>query len=222
MAAAKGGATSTTTVDLSSHYLEWAHRNFALNKLKPGRNVTVAADVLEWVAQPAAHGKGPKPRRPVGWTDASDPPGVYDLIYLDPPTFSNSKKMGRATFDVQRDHADLLRVVCRRLLAPGGTLLFANNFRKFKLDADALDGRLRARGPVGRHPAARLRAPAAHASPLEGDEEAVGRGRGGGAWLQPRRPRALDPAVLPAATGRVTRTPFRDRSAATPRCRAAR
>jgi len=63
-----------------------------------------------------------------------------DLIWLDPPTFSNSKKMGRATFDVQRDHADLIRMTARRFLAPGGVLLFATNRRGFKLDHGELGG----------------------------------------------------------------------------------
>ncbi len=66
--------------------------------------------------------------------------GAYDLIWLDPPTFSNSKKMGRATFDVQRDHADLIRITARRLLAPGGILLFATNLRNFRLDRAELGG----------------------------------------------------------------------------------
>jgi 23S rRNA (guanine2445-N2)-methyltransferase / 23S rRNA (guanine2069-N7)-methyltransferase len=66
--------------------------------------------------------------------------GQYDLILLDPPTFSNSKRMGRATFDVQRDHPDLIRLTARRLLAPNGILLFACNKRGFKLDPAALPG----------------------------------------------------------------------------------
>ncbi len=66
--------------------------------------------------------------------------GEYDLVWLDPPTFSNSKRMGRATFDVQRDHADLIRLTARRLLAPGGILLFATNRRGFRLDLPALAG----------------------------------------------------------------------------------
>jgi 23S rRNA (guanine2445-N2)-methyltransferase / 23S rRNA (guanine2069-N7)-methyltransferase len=70
----------------------------------------------------------------------ADAKSTYDLIWLDPPTFSNSKKMGRATFDVQRDHADLIRMTARRLLAPGGTLLFATNRRGFKLDHGELGG----------------------------------------------------------------------------------
>jgi 23S rRNA (guanine2445-N2)-methyltransferase / 23S rRNA (guanine2069-N7)-methyltransferase len=117
VAAGRGGAASTTTVDLNGHYLEWAQRNFAVNKLKPERNAVVEADALTWVAQ----------------TDQR-----YGLIYLDPPTFSNSKKMGRATFDVRRDHADLIRLVARRLLEPGGALVFASNARRFTLDAENL------------------------------------------------------------------------------------
>ena len=117
VAAGRGGAASTTTVDLNGHYLEWAKRNFAANKLKPERNDVVEADALTWVAQ----------------TDER-----YGLIYLDPPTFSNSKKMGRATFDVRRDHVDLIRLVARRLLEPGGALVFASNARRFTLDAESL------------------------------------------------------------------------------------
>ena len=122
VAAGKGGAKSTTTVDLSARYLAWAGRNLALNKLHAARNELVEADVLQWVAQ---HD------------------GSYGLIYLDPPTFSNSKKMGRATFDVRRDHADLIRLVARRLLAPAGVLVFACNARRFTMDVDALSDALR-------------------------------------------------------------------------------
>ena len=150
--AARGGAASTTSVDLSQPYLDWARRNFEINHLHvaggdagaadraagPARNHLIQADVLEWVARPH-DGK-------------HDSPGVYDLIYLDPPTFSNSKRMGRgtglgagagatrATFDVQRDHADLIRLVVRRLLAPSGVLWFASNSRKFTMDAVNLPG----------------------------------------------------------------------------------
>ncbi|HUK78066.1 MAG TPA: class I SAM-dependent methyltransferase, partial [Thermoleophilia bacterium] len=117
VAAARGGAAHTTTVDLNGGYLAWAERNFALNKLKASRNQVIEADVLRWVAQ----------------TDDR-----FGLIYLDPPTFSNSKKMGRATFDVRRDHADLIRLVARRLLEPGGVLIFACNARRFAFDVAAL------------------------------------------------------------------------------------
>ena len=117
VAAGKGGATSTTTVDLNGGYLEWAQRNLAHNKLKSARNAVIEADVLQWVDQ----------------TDER-----FGLIYLDPPTFSNSKKMGRATFDVRRDHVDLIRLVARRLLAPGGVVIFACNARRFSMDTDSL------------------------------------------------------------------------------------
>jgi 23S rRNA (guanine2445-N2)-methyltransferase / 23S rRNA (guanine2069-N7)-methyltransferase len=117
VAAGKGGATSTTTVDLNGGYLEWAQRNLVHNKLKSARNAVIEADVLQWVDQ----------------TDER-----FGLIYLDPPTFSNSKKMGRATFDVRRDHTDLIRLVARRLLAPGGVVVFACNARRFSMDTDSL------------------------------------------------------------------------------------
>ena len=118
VAAGKGGATSTTTVDLNGGYLEWAQRNLAHNKLKSARNAVIEADVLQWVDQ----------------TDER-----FGLIYLDPPTFSNSKKMGRATFDVRRDHVDLIRLVARRLLAPGGVVIFACNARRFSMDTGSLE-----------------------------------------------------------------------------------
>jgi len=131
-----GGSPASTTVDLSSTYLEWARRNLEANgfgaapepsgaathgrpTLPASPNRLVQADCLRWVAEAE---------------------GEYDLIWLDPPTFSNSKKMGRATFDVQRDHADLIRMTARRFLAPGGILLFATNRRGFKLDHGELGG----------------------------------------------------------------------------------
>ena len=125
VAALAGGSPASTTVDLSSTYLEWAARNLEANGFTAALEPTdsahrlVQADCLRWL------------------TDAE---GRYDLVWLDPPTFSNSKKMGRATFDVQRDHADLIRMTARRLLAPGGILLFATNRRGFKLDRHDLGG----------------------------------------------------------------------------------
>jgi 23S rRNA (guanine2445-N2)-methyltransferase / 23S rRNA (guanine2069-N7)-methyltransferase len=129
-----GGSPASTTVDLSSTYLEWARRNLEANGFSavlessgssdgapptrlPSPNRLVQADCLRWLAEAK---------------------GEYDLIWLDPPTFSNSKKMGRATFDVQRDHADLIRMTARRFLAPGGILLFATNRRGFKLEHSEL------------------------------------------------------------------------------------
>jgi 23S rRNA (guanine2445-N2)-methyltransferase / 23S rRNA (guanine2069-N7)-methyltransferase len=113
--AASGGASSTTTVDLSNTYLDWAWRNLELNGFANKRNQLVRANVLRWI--------GEERRR-------------YGLIFLDPPTFSTSKAM-EETWDVQRDYAELLREVSQ-LLAPGGTLIFSNNFRKFRMDAGSL------------------------------------------------------------------------------------
>lgn len=110
--AAVGGAQTTTSVDLSNTYLAWAERNFALNDLRLGAaHRLVRADCLRFLAEER---------------------GQYDVIFLDPPTFSNSKAM-TATFDVRRDHRELITLALARL-APGGTLLFSTNARRFKLD----------------------------------------------------------------------------------------
>lgn len=114
--AALGGARSTTTVDLSRTYLDWAQRNFRLNGLTPGAHELVQADVLEWLERDAE-------RR-------------YGVIFLDPPTFSRSKRM-TGDLDVQRDHVRLIHAGAR-LLEPDGTLVFSTNFRGFALDRAAL------------------------------------------------------------------------------------
>lgn len=119
--AAAGGARSTTSVDLSATYLEWARRNLELNGLGGRHHRLVQADVLRWL---------------------SSRPGRFDLIYVDPPTFSNSKRA--EDFDVQRQHVELLDA-CARVLAPGGRILFSNHFRRFRLDEAALAGRFRIR-----------------------------------------------------------------------------
>ena len=133
-----GGSPASTTVDLSPTYLEWAQRNLKAN----GFAATMAASEERGrgaAAQPAAASPHTVVQADcLRWLATAD--GQFDLIWLDPPTFSNSKRMGRATFDVQRDHADLLRMTARRLLAPGGILLFATNRRGFRLDRDELTG----------------------------------------------------------------------------------
>ncbi|WP_044875031.1 bifunctional 23S rRNA (guanine(2069)-N(7))-methyltransferase RlmK/23S rRNA (guanine(2445)-N(2))-methyltransferase RlmL [Pseudomonas sp. LFM046] len=108
--AAKGGARSTTSVDLSKTYLDWARRNLSLNGFSD-KHKLMQGDVMAWLAEDR---------------------GEYDLIFIDPPTFSNSKRM-EGVFDVQRDHVELLDLAMARL-APGGVLYFSNNFRKFQLD----------------------------------------------------------------------------------------
>jgi 23S rRNA G2069 N7-methylase RlmK/C1962 C5-methylase RlmI len=114
--AAAGGARSTTSVDLSKTYLDWASENLRLNDLERAEHELVRADALEYLARDGE---------------------PYDLAVLDPPTFSNSKKM-RAELDLQRDHVPLVNATLRRL-TPGGVLWFSTNFRRFKLDEKALD-----------------------------------------------------------------------------------
>jgi len=110
-----GEASATTTVDMSRTYLEWAKKNIDLNHFDASREQLIQADCLTWIETTESQ---------------------FDLIFLDPPTFSNSKTMN-GTFDVQRDHVDLLTKTAR-LLAPGGTLVFSNNLRNFKMDLEAL------------------------------------------------------------------------------------
>ncbi|MET4693867.1 bifunctional 23S rRNA (guanine(2069)-N(7))-methyltransferase RlmK/23S rRNA (guanine(2445)-N(2))-methyltransferase RlmL [Endozoicomonas lisbonensis] len=109
--AAVGGASTTTSVDLSNTYLDWGRKNLALNGLSEVRHRFEREDCLKWIER-----------------DKND----YDLIFIDPPTFSNSKKF-EGVFDVQRDHGHLIKLAMRRL-NEGGTLYFSNNFRRFKLD----------------------------------------------------------------------------------------
>ena len=112
--AATGGAVYSETVDLSNTYLDWAARNFALNNIDTHAHQIVRADVFQYLQQAAAAGK------------------QFDLVVMDPPSFSNSKKM-LDILDVQRDHIRLIDGTMR-LLAPGGTLFFSNNRRGFVLD----------------------------------------------------------------------------------------
>jgi len=120
---ADGGAKSVTTLDLSSTYLEWAQRNMELNRLDKKRDIGFAferADALRWLSEQRAL------RKP-----------SYDLIFVDVPTFSNSAKMGKKTWDVQRDHVELL-IDVSRLLRHDGEAIFSTNLRNFKPDVEAL------------------------------------------------------------------------------------
>lgn len=112
--AAVGGAVQTTSVDLSATYLEWLADNLRENGIGGTRHRIAQADALAWLE--ADHGE-------------------YDLVFCDPPTFSNSKRAG--DFDVQREHVRLLRAGVARL-ARGGALYFSNNFRRFRLDEAAV------------------------------------------------------------------------------------
>lgn len=117
--AAGGGAVETTTVDLSQTYLDWARRNMEANGFDGPEHSFERADVMAWI------------------TECRRKPLRYDLIFADPPTFSNSKAMGKRTWDVQRDHVELL-IGASRLLTEGGEIVFSCNLRSFKPDVDAL------------------------------------------------------------------------------------
>ncbi len=117
--AAMGGAKATTTVDMSNTYIAWAKNNMALNK-SSGEHEFIQADCLDWLSVVAKQENKPQ----------------YDLIFLDPPTFSNSKRM-TDVFDIQNDHVSLINNAVS-LLAPKGILYFSTNFRRFKIDLEAL------------------------------------------------------------------------------------
>ncbi len=111
--AAAGGAAETLSIDMSRTYLDWAAANLELNGLAGAQHRLEQADVIGWLAgQPTAPS--------------------FDLIFLDPPTFSNSARM-HGVLDIQRDHAKLIGH-CMRILAPDGMLLFSTNARYFQLD----------------------------------------------------------------------------------------
>jgi 23S rRNA (guanine2445-N2)-methyltransferase / 23S rRNA (guanine2069-N7)-methyltransferase len=129
--AAAGGAASTTTVDLSRTYLDWAQRNLSINGFHGSQHELVQADCREWL-QAGTSQQASGSRQGGG---APDTP--YDLIFLDPPTFSNSKRM-EGVLDIERDHGALIDA-CMNLLAPGGLLVFSSNAQKFKLDAGLSD-----------------------------------------------------------------------------------
>ena len=110
--AAAAGA-STTSVDMSNTYIDWSKRNFKNNDLLSDEHEFIKADCTKWLVRQREEGKN------------------YDIIFIDPPTFSNSKSMDNV-FDVQKDHEDLI-FSAMRLLADGGQIIFSNNFKRFKL-----------------------------------------------------------------------------------------
>jgi len=117
--AAAGGAANTTSVDLSRTYLEWGQRNLALNALTGDAHAWVQADCREWLRDTARGSER------------------FDLVFLDPPTFSNSKRM-QGVLDIERDHPELIDA-CARLLAPEGLLIFSTNAQRFRLQEGLLE-----------------------------------------------------------------------------------
>lgn len=111
-----GGASSTTTVDLSATYLDWAKMNLSLNGIEGPSHRLIRDDCVKWLAEEK---------------------GTYDLIFIDPPTFSNTKKE-RRVFDIQRDHVALIGDAMR-ILEKDGLLLFSTNFRRFILDQEVFE-----------------------------------------------------------------------------------
>ena len=121
--AAVGGASSSVSVDLSHKYLEWAAANFERNGIDRQQHELVHADCGKWLQEYVDSHTSKEPNN-----------GGFDLIFLDPPTFSNSTSM-ETDWDVQRDHESMIDR-CMAILKPGGTLVFSNNFRRFRLAQD--------------------------------------------------------------------------------------
>lgn len=113
--AALGGARYTVSVDMSNTYLNWLRKNLALNGLSESKNRLIQADCTEWLREADQE---------------------FDVIMLDPPSFSNSKRM-QGVLDIQRDHVVMIKSAMA-ILAQGGTLIFSNNLKSFKLDDEAL------------------------------------------------------------------------------------
>lgn len=114
--AAVGGAASTTSVDTSTTYLEWARKNLANNGFETETHKTIKSDCLTWLKEATSR---------------------YDLIFMDPPTFSNTKSKWK-TFDIQHDHVELINAAMK-VLTQDGLLIFSTNFRKFRLDPAITD-----------------------------------------------------------------------------------
>lgn len=117
--AALGGADSSLSVDMSKTYLAWAKDNFELNGLNLSKHKCVQEDCMEWLKRESLNAANKS---------------KYDLIFLDPPSFSNSKRM-EGVLDIQRDHSELIHSAMS-LLAEKGKLIFSNNLKKFKLDEE--------------------------------------------------------------------------------------
>ncbi|MBL4661611.1 MAG: bifunctional 23S rRNA (guanine(2069)-N(7))-methyltransferase RlmK/23S rRNA (guanine(2445)-N(2))-methyltransferase RlmL [Alcanivoracaceae bacterium] len=116
VAAVIGGATKTTSVDSSKTYLNWAKENFKINRVDLYKHKLIRNDVLEYLSS-CSH--------------------KFDIIFVDPPTYSNSHSR-ETDWDVQRDHKQML-LACKRVLSPQGEIIFSNNYRKFVLDANLSD-----------------------------------------------------------------------------------
>lgn len=115
--AAAGNAHSVTTVDLSNTYLQWAKENMELNELYDAtKHSFIQSDTMNFLKQPNEE--------------------LYDLVIVDPPSFSNSKRL-KGTWDTQRDHAAMLQLILKKT-APGGIVYFSNNFRNFVPDFERL------------------------------------------------------------------------------------
>ena len=118
--AADGGALHSTTVDLSKPSLEWAKRNMKRNGFDGEEHEFVQADVLSWI------------------TEMRHTKNRWNVIFCDVPTFSNSSRMKQSSFDVQRDHAELI-IGISRLLTHGGVAIFSCNLRTFKPDVEKIE-----------------------------------------------------------------------------------
>ncbi|PJZ39938.1 SAM-dependent methyltransferase [Leptospira kmetyi] len=119
--AASGGAVKSLSVDLSNTYSEWAEENLKLNGFSLSKHRLLRADVMEWLHTERKEADRER----------------YDLIVVDPPTFSNSKKM-TDVFDIQRDHVEILNILYRDFALPGAVLYFSTNFRKFEFQEKSI------------------------------------------------------------------------------------
>lgn len=116
-----GGASHITSIDLSPTYLEWTQNNLEINGIDISKQNLILADALDWVYQKS------------GSSSNASGIGRYDIIILDPPTFSNSKKMNHI-WELQRDILPMIQRLFRDFLLPNGVLYFSTNFRKYKMD----------------------------------------------------------------------------------------